>query len=110
MAQLSFRFPERSLAWSQLRRGVGIWFVLRLLIGSVAEILPDQTHNGPFTISGGAAFGLIALVGVLGLLEARRLNEHRFSANLGIPIAFTVLWSVVPAMLLESLLPIIGLR
>ena len=110
MKQLPFRLPERSLTWGQLRRGVGIWLVLRLVIVGAAAIAVRQSDHDPFAISFEAALGLIAITGALAWLDSQRLNEHRFSANLGIPIAFTVLWSILPAVVFEAVLPLTGVR
>ena len=54
-----------------------------------------------------AAFVLIVTVGALAVLESRRLNEHRFFANLGVSPATTGVLGAVPAVLGEAIVAMV---
>ena len=107
MVDLLVRFPERSLTIALLRRGAILWLLARLMVLSLSGALSGRVAVGLLPPS---ALALALGVGALGLLDARRRNEHRFLANLGVsPIVIAVL-STVPALLGELALGISGLR
>lgn len=94
------RFPDRLFTLSLLRRGLLIWAGARLLLafggGGVAG-----TRAAPLGVRG--TLLLVAIVGFLGLLEARRRNEHLLLANFGISQSVVGTLCAAPAGLAELL-------
>jgi hypothetical protein len=110
MLPLAARVPERSFAIALLVRAAVLWLVLRAVIGTASVIVPGQRPRGPFVLSIPASLGLVGIVGTLALLDARRRNEGRFLANLGVSEAVIVLLSMIPAAAAELLIGMIAPR
>lgn len=104
MYQLSAHLPDRWLGFGLIRRGLMFWILGRvtmLVLGiALTGILPATpvAHLRP-----AAALGLIAGVAGLGVLETRRVHEHRFLANLGVSQPIIVLMLTLPAVAAELL-------
>ncbi|HXS23659.1 MAG TPA: hypothetical protein VN719_05490 [Gemmatimonadales bacterium] len=107
MAALVVRFPERSLTIALLGRGAIFWMLARMMVVSISGALSGSVAVGLLPPS---ALALALGVGALGLLDARRRNEHRFLANLGISPFVIALLSTVPALVGELALGISGVR
>ena len=94
------RFPDRLFTVSLLGRGLLFWAGTRLLLalggGGVAG-----THPASLGVSG--TLLLVATVGLLGILEARRRNEHILLANFGTSPALLGTLCAAPAGLAELL-------
>lgn len=107
MVPLMARIPERSLTIALLRRGAILWLLARMMVGSTSALVSGHASVGLLpTTSLALALG----VGALGLLDARRRNEHRFFANLGVSQIVIILLSTIPALICEVALGIAGLR
>jgi len=93
------RLPDRLFTVSLLGRGVLIWGGTRLLLALGGGMA------GPYPASLGArgTLLLVGLVGFLGLLEARRRNEHLLLANFGVPPPLVGALCAAPAGLAELL-------
>ncbi len=109
MTPLPFRLPDRALVVTQLVRGTAIWVPLRIIAAGLAAVVPGG-HASPLRISGAAAVFLLALTGVLSLLDTVRHHEHRFLANLGVPLALAWLWTIIPGAGLEIAIQILSRR
>jgi hypothetical protein len=94
------RVPDRLFTLSLLWRGLLIWAGTRLLValggGGVAG-----THPASLGVQG--TLLLVAIVGLLGILEARRRNEHSLLANFGTSPAVLGTVCAAPAVLAELL-------
>jgi hypothetical protein len=104
----SSHLPERRLALRILARGASLWVLARGAILAVefsGRMEPPETLFPALTPS--AALMLVLTVGALGALESRRLNEHRFFANLGISPTVVALLVMLPAICGETLSGII---
>ena len=62
-----------------------------------------------FSVSPTTALALILVVGGLGMLESRRVNEHRFFANLGVSSAMVAVLVTLPAVCGEILIGMMSL-
>ncbi len=95
------RFPERSLTIALLRRGTFVWLLVRAVVMSMSAVGSRGVSVGLLPTT---AVALALVAGALGFLDARRRNEDRFLANLGVsPIVIYVL-STIPALLGELVL------
>lgn len=80
--------PDRLFTFALLRRALYLWVGVRLLVALGGGGGAGRSGLLPFPLG---PTGLVVLtVGLLGLLEARRRNEHVLLANLGVPQ-----WSLV---------------
>lgn len=105
MPPLAARLPARRLAMALLRRGLVLWLLVRAML-----VVVGLGGGGTTAIAGLSPLATIALivtVGALGVLESRRLNEHRFFANLGVSPLTTGLLGVLPALLSEILVALL---
>jgi len=94
------RLPERLFAVALLRRALYLWIGVRLLVALAGGGGAASRGLVPLTLR---ATGLVVLlVGFLGLLEARRRNEHVLLANFGTPQASLAGLSVLPAIMAET--------
>jgi len=97
--EYSAGLPERRLALGLLWRGAYLWALAR---GAMLAL--DFASRGALppslfpAVTPSAAVGVTLAVGVLGLLESRRVNEHRFLANLGVSPAAVALLVMLPAI------------
>jgi hypothetical protein len=94
------RLPDRRFTVALLRRALYLWIGVRLLVvlgggGGAAE-------HGLLPLTPQTTTLVVLLVGFLGLLEARRRNEHVLLANFGVPQAGIAGLSVVPAIVAET--------
>jgi len=100
----SSSLPERRLALGFVWRGCLLWVLARSILLAVqvagGGTLPPALIP-PLTPA--AALGVVLAVGGLGMLESRRLNEHRFLANLGVSPAVVALLVMLPAVCGEIL-------
>ncbi len=94
---------------TQLVRGTAIWVPLRAITTGLAAAVPGG-HASPLRISGAAAIFLLALTGGLSLLDTVRQHEHRFLANLGVPLFLAWPWAVLPGAGLEIAIQILTRR
>jgi hypothetical protein len=108
MTRSLVRLPERSLAIALLLRGATVWFLVRLTVGVPWALGSQLPGRSVLKLTIPASILLVLLVGALGLLEARRRNEHRFLANLGVSPFMIVVLSMTPALLAEACLGIAG--
>lgn len=118
MARLRAAVPVQPFARALLLRGVFLWFGVRCTLLAVA-ISPFVPIPQPvFTTMPGRSWGsvfpslrtvlfVLAGVGLLALLEARRRNEIVLLANLGVGRSAIVVLSVLPAAVLEVLVALI---
>ena len=105
MHALASRFPAPHLTRMLLGRGALFWLLMRamlLVVGLGGGGTPAVSGLNPL-----AAFVLILTVGALGVLESRRLNEHRFFANLGVSPVTTGVLGAVPAVLGEAIVAMV---
>jgi hypothetical protein len=102
---LASRFPARRLTFALVRRGLLFWILARamLLVVGIATSGAATAHR----LTPHAAIALVLIVGTLGLLESRRLNEHRFFANLGVSPVATGLLVMLPALIAEIALALV---
>jgi hypothetical protein len=107
MAAILVRLPERSLAIALLRRGAFFWLLVRLLVMSISAAVSGR---GSVRLLPTMALALALGVGALGLLDARRRNEHRFLANLGVSQIVIAMLSTIPALLGELALGAVRIR
>jgi len=107
MSPFAARLPERSLTVALLRRGAVLWLLARLMVGSMSAAV---SGHGSVGLLPPTALALALAVGALGLLDARRRNEHRFLANLGVSQIVIVTLSTIPALLGELAVGVGGLR
>jgi hypothetical protein len=96
---LAARFPSRRLTFALVRRGLLFWVLARvmLLVVGIATSGAGTAHR----LSPLSATTLVLIVGTLGVLESRRLNEHRFFANLGVSPVAVGLLVMLPALIAE---------
>lgn len=107
MSSLRARLPERGMTIALLRRGALLWLLARMLVVASGAALSGHVSLGIFAPT---ALALSLAVGAMGLLDARRRNEHRFLANLGVSPLTIVLLSIIPALVAELALRIAGLQ
>ncbi|HEY3935755.1 MAG TPA: hypothetical protein VGL65_14170 [Gemmatimonadales bacterium] len=107
MVDLFVRLPERSFAMGLLLRGAMLWLLARLLVVSTSAAVSGRI-SGSLLPTTALAFALG--VGALGLLDARRRNEYRFLANLGVSQIVILMLATIPALLGELALGIAGVR
>jgi hypothetical protein len=96
--------PDPLVTRALLRRGAFLWVGTRVLFGFASLLTAGVFGSPSIGVAPHTAIGLACLVGVLGLLEARRRNEHLFLANLGVSQWPIWLISVLPALLGECLI------
>lgn len=118
VARLRAAVPVQPFARALLLRGVFLWFGVRCTLLAVAispfvaipqavfATMPGRSWGGVFPSLRTVLF-VLAGVGVLALLEARRRNEIVLLANLGVGRSAIVVLSVLPAAALELLLALI---
>lgn len=102
--RLSAHFPERRLTLLLFSRGALFWVLVRsgmlaLEFAARGELPPSLFP----ALTTSAALGVVLAVGGLGMLESRRVNEHRFLANLGVSPAVVALLVMLPALCGEIL-------
>ena len=97
------RGVDRLFAAAFLRRAAFLWVGVRLLFAVLVALNVDQLGPPSPVLSFRGALLVILLVAILGLLEARRRNEHVFLANLGVPQLVVAALSAVPALAGELL-------
>lgn len=107
MRSIAPRFPARQLTLALVRRGLGLWVLARAMLLVVGI---TSTSGGSPQMSPLAALMLVALVGLLGVLESRRMNEHRFFANLGVSPVTAGLLVMLPAVVGEVVIGIVVSR
>jgi hypothetical protein len=90
-----------------LRRGLLFWALARVMLMIVGAAPP--VRNGR-SLGVSAVLALLMAVGALGLLEARRRNEARFLANLGVSSTTIMAVSLLPGLLAEIALGVAGLQ
>jgi hypothetical protein len=83
-----------------LRRALFLWIGVRLLVALAGG--GGASDRGLLSLTPGATGLVVLLVGFLGLLEARRRNEHVLLANFGIPEVGLAGLSAFPALLAET--------
>ena len=103
MADLMAWVPVRTFVIALLRRGAILWLLVRLMFFAVSgrssvSLLPTT------------ALALALVVGAFGLLDARRRNEHRFLANLGVSQIVIAMLSTIPALVGELAVNAAGFR
>jgi hypothetical protein len=104
---MTSRLPERTLAVALLARATFLWLVLRAVIATFGVVTGTLS---PWVLTVPTAIVLIGMVGGLSLLDARRRNEHRFLANLGVSEITIALLSMTPAFAAEVAIGILGAR
>ena len=107
MAALLARLPDRSMVIALLRRGAFLWLLARIMVAASGAAVSGHISIGVFAPT---ALALSLAVGAFGLLDARRRNEHRFLANLGVSPFTIVALSTVPALIAELVLGAVGVR
>ena len=110
MTPFSLHLPERSLAIDLLRRGAVIWLIVHLTVGVFVKLSSGMPRRDLLNLGVETSIALVLLAGGLGLLEARRRNEHRFLENLGVSQVVIVLLSMIPAVAAELALGIASPR
>ena len=93
------RVPDRVFTLALLRRALFLWVGVRLLVafGGGGGAGPYGLRPLPLRTTG----LLVLIVGFLGLLEARRRNEHILLANFGVPQSTLAGLSALPPVLAE---------
>lgn len=104
MTRFTARFPNRQLAVALLGRGAVAWVLVRLLL----LVAPQLSGGALIQLEPTAALAVVGLTGFIGLVHARWRNEPRFFANLGIAPAATLLLSMAPAVVAETLMAVLG--
>jgi hypothetical protein len=99
------RFPDQLFTRSLLWRGLLIWAGTRLLV-ALGGAGVAGTHPASLDVPG--TLLLVTIVGFLGILEARRRNEHILLANFGTSQALLVSLCAAPAVLAELLIGVAG--
>ena len=95
------RFPDRRFTTGLLRRAVFLWLGVRLLVALAGG--GGVGGRGLVPLAPRGAGLVVLLVGLLGLLEARRRNEHVLLANFGVPQGRLAGLSVLPALIAETI-------
>jgi hypothetical protein len=108
MAGFTARLPERTLAVALLMRASFLWLVLRAVVSAAAAIIPGPRTRNPWVLTIPTTIVLIGMVGALSLLDARRRNEDRFLANLGVSATMIVLLSMLPPLFAEILVGLVA--
>lgn len=95
--------PEPALALRLLRRGAGIWFVLRamLLFAGMLTRTDAASAGTLFVLDPRTLVALLAVVGGTGVVVTRRAHETVFLANLGVAPAVMVALLVIPTVVAE---------
>ncbi len=92
------RLPVQPFLRLLLQRAVGIWLGARLMLSFVAIPIDAPLLNLRTSVVA------VAVVAVLGLIDARRRNEDVFLANLGVGYPVILAVAAIPALCLEVLL------
>jgi len=100
--------PDWTFTRPLLGRGALIWGSARACLAFVNWAVSGFT--GPFSlaVTPKAAVWTAAVVGLLGVLELRRRNEHLLLANLGVRQRTLAALATVPAILGELALAMMG--
>ena len=99
------RLPDRLFTLALLQRALYLWIGVRLLVALGGGGGVGRQGLLPLPLQ---ATGLVVLlVGFLGLLEARRRNEHVLLANFGVPQSNLVGLSGLPPVLAEMLVRLV---
>ena len=95
------RLPDWTFTRPLLVRGALIWASARACLAFVTWA--GSGFTGPFSpaVTAKAAIWTAAVVGILGVLELRRRNEHLLLANFGIRQGTLAVLATVPAILGE---------
>jgi hypothetical protein len=93
------RLPDRRFTAGLLRRALYLWLGARLLVALAGGGGVGNRGLVPLTPRGTGLF--VLLVAFLGLLEARRRNEHLLLANFGVSEAAIAGIALLPALLAE---------
>jgi hypothetical protein len=83
-----------------LLRGLRVWMLVRA--GFAVALL--VTLSPPLVTGGVVGVGVVALTITMGVLEALRLREMVFLANLGLRFSALLAWLAIPPLLGEILL------
>ena len=102
MSKLAARFPARRMAMTLVRRGLLLWMLARAMLLAVGMAL-----GAPASIAPVSGLRLALAVGGRGVLESRRLNEHRFLSNLGVSAFTASLLIMAPALIAEIVIAVV---
>lgn len=105
--------PEPTLSWTLLRRSLGFWPGVRLIVlvvplmfaasaGRMPPILPRLIEPFPLAV--------VPVTALLAVLETRRRHEHLMFANLGTGPAGIAALAAVPPLLGEAALVLLAAR
>jgi hypothetical protein len=95
------RIPDRVYTRPLLLRGALLWGVSRAFLAFGTWITLGVGSRFTLAVTVQAAAWIVIVVGLLGLLELRRRNEHLLLANLGIYQRTLGMLAAVPALLCE---------
>ena len=98
--------PDRRFAAGLLRRALYLWLGARLLLALAGGGGVGNRGLVPLPPRGTGLF--VLLVGFLGLLEARRRNEHLLLANFGVSETAMAGLALLPALLAEFTVWLVG--
>lgn len=100
--------PDRLFLTALLKRALFFWLVPRAFLTLATRAAPAELGGFSLALSFEATLALVLLVAFLGLLEARRRNEHLFLANLGVSQPTIAVVSAMPALAMEVLVWMLG--
>jgi hypothetical protein len=104
------RLPDPLFARLFLRRAIFIWLGTRILFEVAGFLVADVLGPPSLFVSPSTAIALSCLVGALGVLDARRRNEHLLLADLGVSQWPIWMISALPALMVEALIALAALR
>jgi hypothetical protein len=98
------RLPDRIFTLALLRRALYLWVGVRLLTGLAGSGI---SRSGLLPLPPRATVLLVLIVGLLGILEMRRRNEHLLLANFGVSQALLAVLCLLPPLIAETLVALI---
>lgn len=100
------RLPDRLFTLALLRRALYLWVGVRLLLALAGG--GGAGAHGLLPLPPGATALVVLIVGLLGLLEARRRNEHALLANFGVAPWSLAGLSTLPSFMAELAVRLVG--
>jgi|SRR5690349_9722716 len=100
--------PDPVITRTLLVRAAFLWLGTRILFGFAGVSASALFGQPSIAVAPRTAIAIACIVGLLGVLEARRRHEHILLANLGVSQWPIWIISVAPALIAEGIVALVA--